>query len=102
MSCNNCIDSNGDQIYPYYGLAPHKHDYKDGEIILGSSTVLPKSDWPDNFEEEPGQIDMGTYTHCLDCGGGLKAVEESEDVVIDYEQAIKHCEEMGLKPHYGL
>ena len=49
-------------IYPYYGLAPHKHikvDYKGHEGI--GTKILDKSEWPENFIEDKEAEGCGTY-----------------------------------------
>ncbi|MCW5597706.1 MAG: hypothetical protein KIT80_23635 [Chitinophagaceae bacterium] len=79
--CKQCDDGYGYCIYPYYGTAPHKCYWKEGDGetlgILGGSKELPKSEWPENFipetEENPGGYPgTGVYTHCLNCGNGDK------------------------------
>jgi hypothetical protein len=61
--CEYCDDGNGESVFPYYGLAPHTH--KTG--IIGTTEFtgeIPENFCPD-FEDEG----LGTYTHCLHCGG---------------------------------
>lgn len=47
-------------LYPYYGVAPHECYWKKpggfGKNPLGTSTIEPVPDWPDNFllEVDPG------------------------------------------------
>lgn len=39
-------------IYPYYGVGPHVHEGFDPEdpiTIIGSTRMLPKEEWPDNY-----------------------------------------------------
>jgi len=60
--CSEHPDDGGNCIYPYYGVAPHTHG-KNWE-----SKIVPKSEWPKNFSEDPEQPGCGTYTHCLTCG----------------------------------
>lgn len=73
-SCEHCVDPDGESIYPHYGVAPHTCFFrKPGGIEknpLGTSDVLPKSQWPENFIEDEEAPGCGTYTHCLVCGGG--------------------------------
>jgi len=52
----------GSSVYPYYGVAPHGHDDK------FRTYVLPESEWPDNFSEDPEASGLGTYMHCPKCG----------------------------------
>lgn len=52
--------------YPIYGLAPHKHVglTKNPASVIGSTQIIEKSEWPDDFiETEPG---MGIWVcpHC--------------------------------------
>jgi hypothetical protein len=49
-------------IYPYYGVAPHKHipvDFK-GHKGVGTKT-LDKSEWPKNFIEDSDCEGCGIY-----------------------------------------
>lgn len=69
MGCKFCTDEEGYCCFPYYGLAPHKHDLRKTGSLIGS-TVFTNEPLPENFEPDPddpgGKI--GTYTHCLKCG----------------------------------
>jgi len=67
MSCEYCIDENGENCYPMYGLAPHKHI--GGEQGLFSTVMLPKEQWPSNFEEDPQCPGLGIWS-CKHCGKG--------------------------------
>ncbi len=73
--CVNCNDGDGVSVYPYYGVAPHecyfrkKGGFDDNKV--GESTLTPKEEWPDNFQEDPDVAGLGVYTHCLDCGAGM-------------------------------
>ncbi len=69
MTCKHCIDPNGDPCFPSYGPAPHKCFYMIKGRTIGHSETLPKSEWPDNFEEDPDCPGMGTYW-CPHCGHG--------------------------------
>lgn len=64
-SCPDCNDGDGGCIYPWYGVAPHRH--ADGPII-DSTRIEPKAKWPANFVEDDEEPGLGTYTHCLSCG----------------------------------
>jgi hypothetical protein len=48
------------EIYPYYGVAPHKHvmSYA-GEIAV--TFAIPKEEWPDNFVEDEDAPGCGTW-----------------------------------------
>lgn len=72
QSCGSCDDGDGGCIYPYYGLAPHTHAGVTGDpkSFFGSTRMLPKAEYPENFSEDPEQPGMGTFTHCLHCGAG--------------------------------
>jgi hypothetical protein len=66
MGCDFCTDPAGDDCFPMYGAAPHIHV---GERYIGSTRLLPRSEWPDNFEEDPDCKGLGTYW-CPKCGHG--------------------------------
>jgi hypothetical protein len=41
-------------IYPYYGVGPHVHEGVDLEnpiTIISSTRMLPKEEWPDNYDD---------------------------------------------------
>ena len=66
--CDHCDDGQGQCLYPYYGMAPHRHDLSKTGSFIGSTVVDPKDSWPDNFvEDEPG-AGCGVYTKCPVCG----------------------------------
>ena len=46
--CEHCDDGDGLCVFPYYGVAPHTHDFAGNWI--GSTRVLPKGEWGDNFQ----------------------------------------------------
>lgn len=48
-------------IYPYYGVAPHKHNFFKTGTFIGSTEIIPKSLWPDNFKEDPECEGCGVY-----------------------------------------
>lgn len=68
-----CKNEDGKSIYPYYGVAPHTH--KRGPMV-GSTVIGDHTTWPINFQpdlnegEDASKATTGTYTHCLECGGG--------------------------------
>lgn len=82
--CEFCTDGNPDEsearcVYPYFGLAPHRHDMTITGSIIGSTVTLmePPTGWPANFKPEYEEGDdrtkpipglCGVYTHCLKCG----------------------------------
>jgi len=63
--CEHCNNGEGECAYPWYGMAPHKHE---GKQMVGSTVVDDKSEWPENFDEDCEMEGLGTYTHCLHCG----------------------------------
>lgn len=65
MTCENCIDGDGDSVFPYYGLAPHSH--KRTEDVILTTNIQPKENWPSNFTEDYDCNGLGVYTHCLHC-----------------------------------
>lgn len=63
-----CKNQNCD-MYPYYGLAPHKHVgvlADRPETMIRSTVIKPKEAWPKNFEEDPESPGCGVY-YCPDC-----------------------------------
>lgn len=62
-----CKNEHCDDMYPSYGVAPHTHNIKNPGSFIGSTEVLDKSKWPDNFKEDPDCEGLGTYV-CPDCG----------------------------------
>lgn len=82
VPCEHCTDGNPDEseatcVYPYFGVAPHKHDLTITGSIIGSTVINPKETWPANFSPEYEEGDditkpipglCGVYTHCLNCG----------------------------------
>ena len=63
-------DDGPGSIYPFYGLAPHRHDMGRTGSLVGSTVEKPREEWPANFCEDKDAPGMGTYTHCLSCGAG--------------------------------
>lgn len=67
--CEHCLGPDGECCYPYYGLAPHKHDLTKTGSMIGS-TVFTDEPPPDNFvkdsEDPTGQT--GVYAYCPECG----------------------------------
>lgn len=73
MVCKYCDDGEGGSVFPYYGLAPHKHDMSKGTFI-GSTRIEPKSEWPENFEPDPEtEGGSGTYVYCPICKEGIQS-----------------------------
>lgn len=67
MTCEFCIDPDGEPCFPIYGVAPHSHDLSNG--IIGSTKILPKEQWPSNFLEDKDEPGLGIYW-CPKCGEG--------------------------------
>lgn len=73
-TCPVCDDGEGSCVFPYYGVAPHTHNFGAG---LGySTTILPKDQWPENFQEDPDCPGLGVYLRCPECGAGEAPAEE--------------------------
>jgi hypothetical protein len=72
MACEFCSDiGDGRCVYPYYGLAPHIHDFSKGVSIF-DSTVFLDGELPNNFQPDPENKELGTYLYCPKCGAGEK------------------------------
>lgn len=56
-------------MYPHYGVAPHRHNMARTGSVIGSTEILPKEQWPAHFREDPEAPGCGTY-YCPDCHGG--------------------------------
>lgn len=67
--CDHCDDGDGHSVFPYYGVAPHTH--AEGPMI-GSTRLLPREQWGDNFREDPDSPGYGVYMRCQHCGRGEK------------------------------
>ena len=55
--CKKCADG---YFYPQYGLAPHIHVGED-HVIFGSTRILPRDRWPENFVEDKDDPGCGIY-----------------------------------------
>ena len=66
--CDHCDDGDGHSVFPYYGTAPHTHDTSNGWI--GSTHLLPREQWGDNFREDLDCEGHGVYMRCPECGRG--------------------------------
>lgn len=56
MACAGCEADkafNGTYIYPYYGVAPHRHKVVPGcpVTMIGSTVMYPEDEWPSNYED---------------------------------------------------
>jgi hypothetical protein len=63
-------------FYPHYGMAPHNHDLKKTGSVIGSTVLISRDKWPDNFlpdEEVKGA--QGAY-YCPECMKGYKEDKE--------------------------
>lgn len=65
--CFECDDGDGVSIFPYYGLAPHTHE--PAVPLVGSTRILPRDQWPANFEPDSEDASTGSYLYCLNCKG---------------------------------
>ena len=73
MPCEYCDDGDGACVFPYYGTAPHRHEFNDTTHPtdwIGSTRLLPRDQWGDNFREDPECPGLGTYLRCEKCGDG--------------------------------
>lgn len=68
--CDMCDDGDGHCVFPYYGVAPHTHEQSHPADWLGSTRLLPKDKWGDNFREDPESPGQGVYMRCPHCGRG--------------------------------
>jgi hypothetical protein len=78
MGCDHCTDPNGECCYPYYGLRPHHHDLSHTGSFIGSTVIDWMEPLPKNFEPDPDDPAMGTYTHCPHCGSPVNNPIESD------------------------
>jgi hypothetical protein len=70
MTCQHCDDGDGLSCFPMYGVGPHRHEMlTKTSPIIGSTRLLPESEWPDNYREDPDCPGCGTYW-CPHCGEG--------------------------------
>ena len=69
MACEYCTDPEGVSCFPEYGIGPHSHEWGENGIVLGSTVVLPREEWPYNFMEDPDCPGLGVYW-CPHCGDG--------------------------------
>lgn len=81
--CSECVEWG---CFPCYGVAPHKHVglTDDHSSIFGSTRIIPKNEWPDNFEEDPDAPGCGTY-YCKDqnCSNHIKNKPPGDYYVIE-------------------
>lgn len=66
--CEYCDDGSGSSIFPFYGLAPHRHSV----VVVDGEVVGDNRGYPENFEEDsdPDWKGCGTYLYCPKCGAG--------------------------------
>ena len=73
MPCEHCDDGDGHCVFPYYGTAPHTHALPTPTHPtdwIGSTRLLPREQWGDNFGEDPECPGQGVYMRCEKCGDG--------------------------------
>ena len=71
--CEHCDDGDGFSVFPYYGTAPHTHALPTPTHPtdwIGSTRLLPRDQWGDDFREDPDCPGLGTYLRCEHCGAG--------------------------------
>lgn len=56
--CRECADG---YFYPMYGVAPHRHNLMRTGSLIGSTEVLSKDQWPENFIEDKEAPGCGTF-----------------------------------------
>lgn len=66
--CYHCNDGDGNCVYPIYGTAPHTRDLSNG--WFGSTRLLPREQWGDNFRDDKEAPGQGVYLRCQECGRG--------------------------------
>lgn len=71
MACEHCTDPDGECCFPVYGVGPHRHQGLTGEpgSWIGSTVMLPKEEWPENYQEDADCPGMGVWW-CPHCGEG--------------------------------
>lgn len=74
MACEHCTDPDGESCYPMYGVGPHRHE---GASIIGSTVLLPKEAWPENYQEDADCPGLGVWW-CAHCGDGKPEPEASD------------------------
>ncbi len=88
--CATCRDG---ELFPQYGVAPHKCFYKIPGATLGQSELLPRSEWPENFTPDAENPQCGTWT-CPDCGPRAADAQQVGGTPLP-----KHTEWMHLRTH---
>lgn len=48
MKCEECKKTG---VYPYYGVAPHVHNLNKTGSFIGSTILLDKEKYPDNYDD---------------------------------------------------
>jgi hypothetical protein len=74
--CKVCYDG---YFYPDYGVAPHKHDFTKTGSFIGSTELLPKDQYPDNYDD----VDKGWgiyYCTNPNCKNNIKNKENKCNV----------------------
>lgn len=57
--------------YPYYGVAPHRHNLAATGSFIGSTEVFRRETWPENFVEDLESPGCGVF-YCPKCLEGKK------------------------------
>ncbi len=73
LCCPECDDGDGNCVFPYYGVAPHTHALPaptHPTDWIGSTRLLPRDKWGNNFREDEDSPGQGTYLRCGTCGRG--------------------------------
>lgn len=73
---DKCVNPSCD-AFPYYGMAPHKHDFSKTGNWVGSTIVMPEKDWPKNFTPSAESNNRQGVWYCPDCLAGQEEERES-------------------------
>jgi hypothetical protein len=46
--CKQCLDG---YWFPHYGVAPHVHNVSLNNLFIGSTVIIPKTKWPENYDD---------------------------------------------------
>lgn len=66
------------EAYPYYGMAPHKHDFSRAKHWVGSTVVMPEKDWPRNFTPSIEARNVQGVWYCPECLSGQEDAENQK------------------------
>lgn len=81
----------------YYGVAPHTHDIEAAGGIIGSTRLLPRDQWPPNFEPDGEDGTSGVY-HCPVCCNCSRATPDTTSETVDREALRKALDAIDAAP----